>query len=79
MGIDTGITGRSRQVLVLPVGNVQMALGVAVLFGQTKVNNVHLVPTLSDAHQKVVWFDVAMNKVLGVDIFDARDLVSFRM
>lgn len=70
MGIDTGVTSCSRQVLVLPVGNVKMALRVTVLLGQTKVDHVHLVPTLANTHQKVVGFDVAVNKVLGVDVFN---------
>ena len=74
MGIDTGITGGSCQVLVLPVGNVEMTLGVTVLLGQTKVNHVHLVAAFSDAHQEVIGLDIAVNKVLGVDVFNARDL-----
>lgn len=71
MGIDTGITGGSCQVLVLPVGNVEVALGVTVLLGQSKVDHVHLVTALSDAHQEVIRFDIAVNEVLGMDVFDA--------
>lgn len=71
MGIDTGITSGSCQVLVLPVGNVEMALRVTVLLGQSKVDHVHLVAALSDAHQEVIGFDIAVNEVLGMDVFDA--------
>jgi len=74
MGIDTGVTRRSCQIFVLPVGDVKVALRVTVLLGQTKVDHIHLVSALANAHQKVVGFDVTVNKVLGVDVFDARDL-----
>ena len=71
MSVDAGITGGTSQVLVLTVRNVEVSLGIAVLLGQTKVNHVHLVPTFANAHQEVVGFDITVNKVLGVDIFDA--------
>jgi hypothetical protein len=76
MGINTGIASSSCQVLVLPVGNVQMALGVTVLLGKTKVDDVHLVATLADTHQEVIGFDITVNEVLGMDVFDAGDLYS---
>lgn len=74
MSVDRGVTRGSSQVLVLPVRNVQVRLGVAVLLGQTEVDNVDLVAALSDAHQEVVGFDVSVNKVARVSILDSRDL-----
>jgi hypothetical protein len=73
MGVDTGITGSASQVLVLTVGDVEVSLGVTVLLGQTKVNDVHLVSTLADAHEEVVGLDVSVDERLGVDVFDAGD------
>ena len=29
---------------------------------------------LANAHQEVVWFDIAMNKVSRVDVLDTRNL-----
>ncbi len=60
MRIDAGVTRSASQILVLLVRNVQMSARIAVLFCQAKVNHIDLVATLSIAHQKIVWFDVAV-------------------
>ena len=74
MGVDRGVTCGTRQILVLPVRNVEMGLWVTVLLGETKVDDVDLIATLSNTHEEIVGFDVTMNEVAGVDVFDARDL-----
>jgi hypothetical protein len=43
---------------------MEVRLGVAVLLGQTKVNNVHLVTLPPKSHEEIVWFDVAVNEIL---------------
>jgi hypothetical protein len=73
MGIDRSITGSTSQVLVLPVWNMEMSLGITVLLGQTKINNIDLVATLSNAHKEVVRLDITVNEGLGVDVFDTGD------
>lgn len=73
MGVDRSITGSTRQVLVLSVWDVEMGLWVTVLLGQTKINHVDLVATLSDAHEEVVGLDITVDERLGVDVFDTRD------
>ena len=73
MGVDAGITGGTSQVLVLTVRNVEVSLGVAVLLGETKVNDVDLVSTLANAHEEVVGLDITVDKRLGVDVLDAGD------
>lgn len=73
VSVDAGITGGTRQVLVLTVRNVEVRLGVAVLLGETKVNHVDLVSTLAYAHEEVVGLDVAVDKRLCVDVLDAGD------
>ena len=73
VGVDRSITGSAGQVLVLSVWNMEVCLWVTVLLGQTEINDIDLVTTLSDAHQEVVWLDITVNKGLGVDVLDARD------
>ena len=73
MSVDAGIAGRASQVLVLPVRNVEVGLGVTVLLGQTKVDDIDLVATLADAHEEVVRLDVTMDEGLGVNVLDAGD------
>lgn len=70
MGVDASITSSSCQILVLSVGNMQMRFWVAIFFGQPKINDIDLVTPFADAHEKVVWFYVSVNKVLGVNVFD---------
>lgn len=73
VSVDGGIPGRSGQVLVLSVGNVEVRLGVTVLLGETKVDNIDLVTTLADTHEEVIGLDVTVDEGLGVDVLDARD------
>ena len=51
-----------------------MGFGIAVFFGETEVNDVHLVSTLADAHEEVVGLDITVNEVARVDVLNARDL-----
>jgi hypothetical protein len=73
MGVNRSITGSTGQVLVLSVWDVEMGLGVTVLLGQTEIDNVDLVTTLSDAHEEVVRLDITVDEGLGVDVLDTRD------
>lgn len=75
VSIDAGITGRSRQVLILAVRDVQLGSRIAIPFGETKVNYVHQISPLSQTHQEVVRFDVPVDEVARVDEFDPTDLL----
>lgn len=74
MGVDGGVSCCASEVFVLTVGDVQVRFGIAVFLRKTKVDDIHLVAALANAHEKVVRFDVSMNKGLGVYVFDARYL-----
>jgi hypothetical protein len=45
---------------------------VPVLLRETKINDVDLVTTLANTNQEVIRFDVTVNEVVRVDVFDAR-------
>jgi len=62
VSIDTSITSSSGQVLVLTVRNVEVTLRVTVLLSQAKIDDVHLVATLSNTHQEVVRLDVTVDE-----------------
>lgn len=72
MGIDRGVTGGTRQILILPVRNVQMGLGVTVLLGQTEINDVDLGPRLDGETRhddKLTWLPrlpIPMRKLSGL-------------
>lgn len=70
MSVDTGITSRTGQVLVLTIGDVEMGLGVTVFLGQTEIDDIDLIASLANTHQEVVGFDVTMDEGLGMDVFD---------
>lgn len=69
MCIYTSISCSACQVFVLSVWNVLLTSTVAELFRQTKVNDVELVTTFTDPHEKVVRFDVPMDEILVMEIF----------
>lgn len=73
-----GIACRASQVLVLPVGDVLVCSGIAVLFGKAKVNDVHQVTLLAKPHKEVVRLDVSMDEILRVDVLDATDLMKIQ-
>ncbi|KAJ8577597.1 hypothetical protein ON010_g1609 [Phytophthora cinnamomi] len=69
--VDGGVTRRAREVLVLTVGDVLVRLGVAVLLGQTEVDDVHDLGPLAQADEEVVRLDVAVDEVLRVAVLEA--------
>jgi hypothetical protein len=73
MGIDGGITGSSRQVLVLTVGDVEMSLWVTILLGQTEIDDIDLVATLTNTHEEVVGLDITVDEGLGVNVLNTGD------
>jgi len=62
MSVDGGVASSACEVFVLAVGDVEMGFGVAVFFGETKVDYVDLVSAFADSHEEVVWFDVAVDE-----------------
>lgn len=52
---------------------MEVGLGVTVFLSQTEVNNIDLVPSLSNTHQEIVGLDVTMNERFGMDVLDSRD------
>ena len=64
MSVDAGISCCTRQVLVLTVRYVLMRLGITVLLSQAKVNDIHKVTLLAQAHEEVVRLYITMDKVL---------------
>jgi hypothetical protein len=75
MGVDGGVMGHAGQVLVLPVQDMKMCLGVSELLCETEIDDIDLIATLADPHKKRVGLYVPMDEVARMDIFDARDLV----
>lgn len=82
--VDAHVTRRARQALVLPVGDVFFGLGVYVLFGQTKVDDVDGVLPLAAGppHQEVLRLHVSVYQALGVHVLHpcylaGRDWASF--
>jgi hypothetical protein len=70
--VDGGVASSSGLVLVLAVRNVEASL---VLLHKTKINGVNPVTPLANTYQEVIGFDVTVNEVLGMDVFDARNLI----
>ena len=74
MSINTGISSCACKIFIFSVWNVLVSLLISILFSQAKVNDVHKIPFLPKTHQKVVWFDITMDEVLRVNIFQSANL-----
>ena len=74
VSVDGDVAGSSNGSLVLSVRDVNMGLGVTELLGKTEINDIDLIATPSGAHEEVGRFDIAVNEVSRVDIFDTRNL-----
>lgn len=76
MRVDAHVPRRSTQALPLSVGDVLLRLGVAVLLGHPKVDDVHNVGGLGagTSDEEVVGLDVAVDEVLLVDSLNSREL-----
>ena len=77
MSVDAGVSSGTGQVLVLSVRNVKMRLGISILLGESEIDDVDLVSSLADPHQEVVRFDISVNEVSGVNVFDSGNLSSW--
>ena len=73
MGIDTSISCSASQVFILTVWDVKVSLWVTVFLGQSEVDDIDLVSTLSDTHQEVVGLDITVNEGFGMDVLDPGD------
>jgi len=73
VSVDGGVSRGTREVLVLPVRNVQVGLRVAVFLGETKIDHVHLVTAFADTHQEVVGLDVSVDEVPRMNVLDSGD------
>jgi hypothetical protein len=53
---------------------MKVGLWVPKILGETKVDDIDLIPTFSDSHEEIVGLDVSMDEVARVNVFNARDL-----
>ncbi len=49
-------------------------LGVTEFFGESKVDAVDQVGLFAKTNQEVVWLDITVNEVLGVNVLNTTDL-----
>ena len=72
MRVDGGIPGGSCEVLSLPVRDV-LAVPLDVPLGQAEINHKNLMCGLVEPNAEVIRFDIPMNEVPVVDVFDPAD------
>lgn len=72
MSIDGHVAGSAGQRLPFSVGNMLLGLGIAVLFGHSKINDVNDIGSLGarTTDEEVVGLDVAIDEILFVDCLD---------
>lgn len=69
MSIDTHVPGGSAQAFSFAVRDVLLGLGITVLLGHAEINHMDHCCTFRTrtADQKIVGFDVTINKIFLVD------------
>ena len=72
--VDGRVASCACQVLVLPVGDVDVRLGVPLLILQDNIDDVDLIGPLAQPHEEVVWLDIPVDEALRVHVLDPRDL-----
>ena len=50
VSVDRRVTGSADKILVLPVGDVEMTLGVIELLCEAEIDDVDLAPALADRY-----------------------------
>ena len=73
MRIDTGIARRTRQRLVVLVGNVLTRLGITITLREAEVDNVNDILLLAVANEEVVRLHVTMNEMVVMKELEALD------
>lgn len=63
MGIDAHVTGCSAEALSLPIRDVLLGLGIAILFGHSKVDDMNHSSSLRPrtSYQEVIGLDITVD------------------
>ena len=81
MCINTSIACSSSKVFIFSVGYVLMSSCITIFFSKPKIDNINQVSFFTKSHQKIIWFDISMNEIFGMNIFYStylwRELVRF--
>jgi hypothetical protein len=76
MTVDAGKSCRANQVWVPSASGMSVHLGSIGFRGEAQICYINLIPTPPGTHQEVLWLDVSMNDVLGMDILKtANELI----
>lgn len=52
-----------------------MSTAIAVFFSQSEIYNIHEISLLSQAHQKIIWFDVPVDKIATMNVIRSTYLL----
>jgi len=73
MTVDAGKTCRAHQLWIQGTTGVCLRLGCTALRGEAQVGHIDLIPMLLHTHQTVLWLDVSMDDILGVNILETME------
>ena len=74
MCVDARVSSGPCETFILPIRDVNVRSSVAILLRKTKINHVKLIAFPAKADKKVVWFNVPMNEILRMNIFNTTYL-----
>jgi len=76
MRVNAHIPSRSRQALMLAVGNVFVAIRINILLCKTKVNYKYCIPFRAGraANEEILRLNITINEQFGVNKFHTLNL-----
>ena len=74
MRVYRGIPSCAGQVLSVAIWDMLAGFGVSEALGESKVNHVYVVLLFANSDEEVVWFDVSVQEMSGVDELNSLKL-----
>ena len=71
MCVDRCVSRSSGQILTVAIWDMLSSFRVTETLSQTKVDHVDIMLFLADTDQEVVWLDVSVKEMAGVDKLNA--------
>jgi hypothetical protein len=69
VAVDRSKSGSASKSVIRPTWNMDVSISVPVLLRQAKVNDANFIAMSANTDQEVAWFDIAVNKMARMNIF----------
>ena len=71
MGVNTGISCGSGQILILSIGDMRPVFG-EIFLGQSEIDDIQLMTAFAAAHQKIIGLNIPVQEVSAMNVLDSN-------